>query len=236
MRHLKTFLTVIGAVTILVLAANSAVYAATGGKFILGKKNTANNVSTLKRTTAGPALKLKTATSGSAPLAVTGTGKVANLNVDKLDDLDSSAFLRAGATLKFSEQRGWLHQNGGTGVVGTFSNVQTLEGDDAYYLPLTSPNVLGSRQYYMDSVEICYNMFSGGQLITTTRIFRSTVNNSQDTPVTNSTDRTSAYPTTECYTVAVNDTAAPAGSVYTLALDVIGSARIVRVTTTYKGK
>jgi hypothetical protein len=42
MRRLKTFLTVIGAVTILVLAANSAVYAATGGRFILGKTNKAN--------------------------------------------------------------------------------------------------------------------------------------------------------------------------------------------------
>ena len=82
MQKFKTFLTVIGAVTILVLAANSAVYAATGGKFILGHKNTASKVSTLKRTTNGSALKLVTKSSSSAPLSTNGHGKVANLNAD----------------------------------------------------------------------------------------------------------------------------------------------------------
>jgi hypothetical protein len=92
MRHLKTFLTVIGAVTILVLAANSAVYAATGGKFILGKTNKANKVSTLKRTTSGAALNLVTKSSSNAPLTTNGKGKVTNLNADSLDGKDSSAF------------------------------------------------------------------------------------------------------------------------------------------------
>jgi hypothetical protein len=89
MQKFKTFLTVIGAVAILVLAANSALYAATGGEFILGKKNSANNISTLKRTTPGPALKLKT-TSSAAPMVVTGAGKVANLNADKVDGLNAA--------------------------------------------------------------------------------------------------------------------------------------------------
>jgi hypothetical protein len=91
MQKLKTFLTVIGAVTILVLAANTAVYAATGGKFILGKVNKANTVSTLKRTTNGPALNLTTKSSASAPLSTNATGKVGNLNADRLDGYDSSA-------------------------------------------------------------------------------------------------------------------------------------------------
>jgi hypothetical protein len=89
--RLKTFLTVIGAVTVLVLAANSAVYAATGGKFILGHKNTASKVSTLKRTTNGAALKLVTKSSANAPMTVTGRGKVGNLNADEIDGLDSTA-------------------------------------------------------------------------------------------------------------------------------------------------
>jgi len=92
MQRFKTFLTVIGAVTILVLAANSAVYAATGGKFILGKTNKANTVSTLKRTTPGTALNLVTKSAGNAPLSTNGRGKVANLNADMLDGKDSSAF------------------------------------------------------------------------------------------------------------------------------------------------
>jgi hypothetical protein len=91
MQKFKTFLTVIGAVTILVLAANSAVYAATGGKFILGKTNKANKVSTLKRTTSGSALSLVTKSSANAPLATNGRGKVTNLNADMVDGLDSTA-------------------------------------------------------------------------------------------------------------------------------------------------
>lgn len=91
MQKLKTFLTVIGAVTVLVLAANSAVYAATGGKFILGKTNKAGAASTLKRTTSGTALNLVTKSSSNAPLSVNGKGKVTNLNADTVDGLDSSA-------------------------------------------------------------------------------------------------------------------------------------------------
>jgi hypothetical protein len=90
MRRLKTFLTVMGAVTVLVLAANSAVYAATGGTFILGHGNKATKVSTLKRTKAGPALNLVTKSSADAPMIVNGRGKVANLNADQLDGLDSA--------------------------------------------------------------------------------------------------------------------------------------------------
>jgi hypothetical protein len=91
MRSFKTMLTVIGAVTVLVLAANTVAYAATGGKFILGKANKANKVSVLKRTTSGPALQLSTTPSGGAPMVVNGKGKVANLNADLVDGFDSSA-------------------------------------------------------------------------------------------------------------------------------------------------
>lgn len=95
MQKFKTFLTVIGAVTILVLAANSAVYAATGGKFILGKTNKAGKVSTLQRTKSGSALNLVTKSSANAPMTVNGTGKVANLNADKVDGYDSSSMVNS---------------------------------------------------------------------------------------------------------------------------------------------
>lgn len=90
MNKLKSFLTVVGAVTVLVLAANTVAYAATGGKFLLGMTNKANKASTLKRTTSGPALNLVTKPSGTAPLTVNSNGKVANLNADLLDGLDAS--------------------------------------------------------------------------------------------------------------------------------------------------
>jgi len=92
MRSLKTLLTVIGAVTVLVLASNTLALAATGHALILGKKNTANKITKLKRTTEGPALKLKTTSPSASPLVVNGKGKVANLNADKIDGKDSSAF------------------------------------------------------------------------------------------------------------------------------------------------
>lgn len=95
MHGLKKALTVIGAVTVLVLAANTVTFAATGKSFILGKGNKANQVTALTRTTAGPALKLSTTSSSGTPLAVNGRGKVANLNADLVDGLDSSALRTA---------------------------------------------------------------------------------------------------------------------------------------------
>jgi len=89
MRHLKTVLTVLGAVTVLVLAGNTIVLAATGNALLLGKSNSADNITAVTRTTAGSALKLQT-TSTSPPLTVNGKGKVANLNADKVDGLDST--------------------------------------------------------------------------------------------------------------------------------------------------
>jgi FlaG/FlaF family flagellin (archaellin) len=91
MRSLKTLLTVIGAVTVLVLAGNTVALAATGHSFILGQTNKANKITTLKRTTAGSALQVKTTSSSAAPLVVNGKGKVANLNADSVDGYDSSA-------------------------------------------------------------------------------------------------------------------------------------------------
>jgi len=93
MRHLKTTLAVLGAVTILVLAGNTIAMAATGKSFILGKINSANKQTTLTRTTNGPVLKLNAKQATGVPLAVRGSGKVANLNADKVDGLDSSALI-----------------------------------------------------------------------------------------------------------------------------------------------
>jgi len=51
MRHLKTTLAVLGAVTVLALAGDTIALGTTGHAFILGKVNKANAVTTLKRTT-----------------------------------------------------------------------------------------------------------------------------------------------------------------------------------------
>lgn len=80
---------VLVAAGVLVGVANIAAYAATGGPFKLGLTNKADQTSTLVNTGNGPALKLKTKPA-APPLAVTSSKKVARLNADSLDGLDSS--------------------------------------------------------------------------------------------------------------------------------------------------
>lgn len=91
MRHLRTILGVIGAAAVLVLAANTVSMAATGQPFLLGKTNFAGAVTTVERTTTGPAFKITNDNTSSAPIVTNGTGKVDNLNADKVDGIDSSA-------------------------------------------------------------------------------------------------------------------------------------------------
>jgi hypothetical protein len=73
---------------VLVVGVDSATFAATGSSLILGRSNTADAVTTLRSTT-GPALDLRPGSADQPPLTVSGTGKVWNLNVDRLDSLDS---------------------------------------------------------------------------------------------------------------------------------------------------
>src|SRR4051794_40614179 len=85
---LLSLLTVIGAATVLVLAANTVALATTGKALIAGGTNSASKVTTISRTTSGSALQLKTSSSTAAPLTVNGKGKVANLNADTVDGLE----------------------------------------------------------------------------------------------------------------------------------------------------
>jgi hypothetical protein len=93
----------------LFVALGGVGYSATGGTFILGQANTATSQSTLSAATAGKTLVLTntdpSATSkalalnvpsGHAPFEVNSSAKVGNLNADKLDGLDSTAFARLG--------------------------------------------------------------------------------------------------------------------------------------------
>jgi len=106
MRHLKSALAVIGAVVILVLAGNTIAIAANGKGFLIGKINSGTKITTLKRTTAGTALKIQTKSATNSPLQVNGSGKVANLNADKVDGLDSSTMLNKSWTYTIPTQSG----------------------------------------------------------------------------------------------------------------------------------
>lgn len=85
-----------GAIMALVLGSGTAV-AATGGKFILGKSNSATSTTVLTNTR-GTALQLNSK-AGTPALKVSNATKVPNLNADRLDGLDSAALaLAAGQT------------------------------------------------------------------------------------------------------------------------------------------
>jgi hypothetical protein len=88
---LSSLLTVIGAVTVLVLAGNTVALAATGHSFILGHVNYTRQQTTLVRSTGGTALRVATKYAVNPPFSVNGHGRVANLNADLLDGLDSTA-------------------------------------------------------------------------------------------------------------------------------------------------
>jgi hypothetical protein len=83
---------VAGAAAALVLGSGTA-FAATGGKFILGKPNAATTVTTLTNNY-GSALTLNSK-AGQPSLRVNRNVKVPNLNSDLLDGLDQSAFARS---------------------------------------------------------------------------------------------------------------------------------------------
>ena len=93
----------------LFVALGGTTYAATGGNFILGQSNSADSTTSLTRaganagkglqvtnnsTTAGATALGLTVASGHAPFTVNSGTKVTNLNADKLDAFNSTAFAR----------------------------------------------------------------------------------------------------------------------------------------------
>jgi hypothetical protein len=76
---------------LVVAVGGGTAFAATGGTFVIGKANKESTATSLTRTTAGPALVLAPK-AGSAPLAVSSTVKVGNLNADLLDGKHATAF------------------------------------------------------------------------------------------------------------------------------------------------
>lgn len=101
-----------GAVMALVIGSGTA-FAATGGTFILGKSNAATATTKLTNTR-GTALALASK-AGTPSLKINSSTKVTNLNADRLDNLDSSAFALAGGQTNTVSAHGLaldLDQNG----------------------------------------------------------------------------------------------------------------------------
>jgi hypothetical protein len=98
-----TYANVMGTIAVFMVLGGTT-YAATGGNFILGQSNTASSTTGLSAGTTGPAFRVTNTSTGTAgsfnvaaghpPLTVNSATKVANLNADKLDGLDSTGFIR----------------------------------------------------------------------------------------------------------------------------------------------
>ena len=149
-------------------------------------------------------------------------------NANKLNHVASTSFLQ-NSKITISEQRGWIAQQGGAGAVQDYGNVEVLNGNSPYYLSLDSPNTIGVKNYFLDSVTICYDVSAGSQ-ISSTQIDRSNTANDNTIVLTDSTVHSTAYPDTECYSVAAHDTGAPVNSAYYVQLNTTGSTvRMIRV-------
>ena len=70
-----------------ILASTAFGHTGYAGLFHLGHNNPVSALSTLTKSGAGPTLSLKV--DRGAPMAVNSSGKVANLNADRVDDLGS---------------------------------------------------------------------------------------------------------------------------------------------------
>src|SRR5204863_4972279 len=115
----------------LFVALGGTTYAATGGNFLLGKSNAADATTSLSASPAfaGKALQVtNTGTgagatalglnvaSGHAPFTVNSGTKVANLNADKLDGIDSTGFLGVNAKAADADTLDGIDSTGFLGV------------------------------------------------------------------------------------------------------------------------
>jgi len=122
----------------IIVAGSGVGYATNGNAFLLGRSNTETSKATLTNTLGTP-LSLK-APAGSAPLQVSNGVKVARLNADTVDGLDSSQLQRKGSVVRrgettFTPSEGPINRQSrafchpGEHAVGGGGHVQALTAD-----------------------------------------------------------------------------------------------------------
>jgi hypothetical protein len=90
MRTLKSVVSACAIALMLVVSIDYVAFAATGRSMILGKSNSADKVTTLTRTTPGPAMQFKVKNGKGAPIKVNSKGRVGKLNADMVDSKHAS--------------------------------------------------------------------------------------------------------------------------------------------------
>ena len=175
------------------------------------------------------------ATTADAATNATNATNAAMLGGNTAND-----FLRVGnGLIAFSRQQGWIMQHADSGSVDTYSNAQVLDttaGSSDYYFPLDSLNTLGTREYYLYTVVICYDVDPGSE-ITRTRIDRVNNGTTQTVLVDDTTTRAVTYPGSSCYTEVVNDHVQIENNTDTYYVDLTTTGtttRVFRVTAGYE--
>jgi hypothetical protein len=168
---------VVGAlVAMLLVTVDAASYAATGSPMVLGRLNSAGAQTTLSSTGTGPALRLVTASTASSPFSTNATGRVANLNADKVDGYDATALVAAARssvdatrldgrtarqvadlapTFRFTFARGSATQGPNPGASpGVLSGAGATAGTYAVVGTLTVPCVDGNTGGYLVDLDV----------------------------------------------------------------------------------
>ncbi len=134
----------------LFVSLGGAGYAATGGNFILGQSNSASNTTSLAAPVANEGLKVRNVSTtdgatalglevraGHAPMTVNSGTKVVNLNADRVDGIDSGAFLQKGVAQS-------ANVSGAGGVVDV-NNTGATNGVQATTASVSASGVYGEN-------------------------------------------------------------------------------------------
>ncbi len=156
---------IVGVVVSTVVLGSATAYAGSGigGVFNLGKTNSVNATTTLTGSTSGRMLNVVnkgtgpglgvTVGAGAAPIAVSpGAGKAVNLDADKLDGLEATAFLGVGAQTADSDQLDGRDSTAFLGVGAQAADSDLLDGrDSTSFLGVTAKATDSDRLDGIDS-------------------------------------------------------------------------------------
>lgn len=145
--------TVVGGLAIMlamVLGMATMALGADGDFFKVGRINVAESVSKLIKSGAGPALELQV--DSGPPMKVNSQAKVAKLNSDRLDGVDSTGFYASGS--KVADSAHADQANSATNAQNA-ANADNLDGKDSTALPVT----MKTNSDFLDN---CTNPTSSG--------------------------------------------------------------------------
>ena len=96
----KSVVAALTTAAVLVVGIDVVAFAASGDSLLLGRVNQADKLTVVKRSDPGPVLRLRTASEGGVPFSTNGTGKVRNLNADRVDGRQASALATHAVTFR----------------------------------------------------------------------------------------------------------------------------------------